>query len=94
MENLYFLINKNSEDIATLKAHDERVGETIQQIIDNQKSIENKVLDCSTYLIKTLQILERVVPALPPGTSAEAHSIAGDFSLTEAISALEKLRDQ
>lgn len=93
MEDIYFLVNQNSSDIATLKAHDEQTAVVIQQIKDNQKSIENKVLDCSTYLIKTLQILERVVPVIAP-LNAEAHEVTGNFSLIEAISALEKLRDQ
>ncbi len=92
MEQIYFLVNKNSEDIATLKAHDEKVSVDIEQIIAKQKDLEDKVLDCSTYLIKTLQILERVVPPHPPGTEPSI-TLTGDFSLPEAISALEHLRD-
>jgi len=53
------------------------------------KDVGEKLLECSTYLIKTLQILERVVPILP---TEDIHRQEQDFSLTDAIIALEHIR--
>lgn len=91
MEQVYFLLNTNTDDINTLKKSNEQVSTLLHESIEKQKELESKLLDCSTYLIKTLQILERVVPLLTPG--GEPAPDTTDFSLPSAISALERLRD-
>lgn len=83
---VYSQINELQEKVRTQ-------AEKLSHYESNQKIMEDKILDCSTYLIKTLQILERVVPLIVPvPDDSEQSETIGEFSLSDAIIALEHLK--
>ncbi len=94
MDQIYFLTNQNSTDIAALKVQLEHIQRTLDDVVkrldvaaqENLKRDE-KILDCSSDVLQILQILDRIViPSEAPGSNDSK-----EFSLPEAIESLEKL---
>lgn len=77
MDQIYFLINQNSTDIAALKVQLEHIQRTLDDVVkrlditaqENLKRDE-KILDCSSDVLQILQILDRIViPSEAPGSN-------------------------
>lgn len=85
MDNLFYLTNQNTSEIAGLKVELEHYKEKVSLMEQDNAVRDEKISDCSTYIFKLLEILNRLVLT---------SNSQNDFSLQDAINSLEKVANK